>query len=213
MFASSTFPSRRFVNRRPNRQSRRLPKTLTANAPFQVRKNRQLVSTPSHSEGLTIRRAIRINVPTLGTSGANITYQTLLVAFQTELGIGIAAGFNLSFSPEWVNGYSNSVGPCIFAMRVNDEPRTSSATAATNTAYFSASDQSSGAGTSSICAVIPKGATYSIGDNDPLFMRNLTFVNLVSTVDSFGTVDIGGTWTIKSLSGLPALTSLTLGEN
>jgi hypothetical protein len=190
-------------DQRPMRQhERRIPRTLTANAPFLVGKNQQLVSTPSHTDGLTVQRAVRIN-QALTAGDSIVSYQQIFDRFLGELNITLAANGRLAFSPMWVNCYFfGAPGFVSIALRLFDEPRSNvTAGAFVNTPYFEAVDTSSGSGACSIKARVPKGATYTISSDDATNLKALPYLGFGAQTVGQVIVDVGGTWTIKGIAG------------
>lgn len=190
---------------RQNNVVHRLPKTLTANAPFAVATNKQLLSMPSHNAGLTIRRSIRMFFGLSGASKTSITYKALFDEFYKETGIPTIplGGDNprLTVNFEWVNFYcvANSGNWCSF--RFHGYPSVLGTTP-TNAAIFEADDMSSGAGVSSIKMRIPKAAAYSMSNNESgaILALELATFNVAALANVI--VDFGGTWTIKHNSNI-----------
>jgi hypothetical protein len=182
----------------------RLPRSITSNAPFSVGRNKQLVSIPSHADGLTVQRSVRLNMA-VGTPGpnTNVTYADVLARFRGELNITVTADGRISFSPEWVSFYHiASSGFSGAAMRIFDEPRSNTTAGAfVNTPYYEALDSSSLAGVVSIKARIPKAATYTISSDDPANLLALPFLGFGIQTAGQVFIDVGGTWTIKSITG------------
>jgi hypothetical protein len=194
------------ANYRPvqQRTQSRLPRAVTANAPFSIGRNRQLLSVPSHSDGLTIQKPVRFNINVSeATANTNITYDDVFTRFLGEHNIQLAANGRLSFSPMWVSFYM--VGGPVFAsiaVRIFDEPRSNvTAGAFVNTPFFEAVDTSTPSGLCSIRAIVPKAATYSVSADDPANLKALPFVAFGSQTAGQVIVDVGGVFTIKSISG------------
>jgi len=193
-------------NRRKPRSRKshpRLPRILTASVPFSVGKNKQLLSIPSHTDGLTTQRAVRFNLGHAAAGDFIISYANLFTRFSGEMNISVNTNGRISFTPEWVNFYSIG-GPNFssVAVRIFDEPRVGPTTGSyVNTPYYETVDSSSTLGFCSVKARIPKAATYSIGTDDPPNLQALPFIGYGLQVGGQAFVDVGGTWTIKSISG------------
>jgi len=196
-------------NRRPNGRAAnnnnrkiRLPKSITANAPFSIGRNKQLVSIPSHTDGLTVRRAVRFNMGSTGTGNPTITYADVFNRFLAELQITLRPDGRLSFSPEWVSSYLLSDTHNSLKVRLFDEPRSNATAGAfVNSPFYESVDSSTTSGACSIKAIVPKAATYSVSVDDPVNLKALPFIGYGTLQPGQLVVDVGGTWTIKGVLG------------
>lgn len=189
--------TRRNVPRRPPNY-----KSLTANAPFRIR-SPVIPHIPSHSEGLTMTRVIRLSNRAVAVGGTvTHTYQSIFDRFLAELGITAVTGL-LSFNPrsiKWfvVSDVINSVN-----CRAFDEPRSGpTVNTFTNGVYFEATDSAPISGVCDIRAVIPKAASYTINNGDPAVLKALPFVTVIVESVSDVYVDVEATFTIKVAAGI-----------
>jgi len=177
---------------------RRMPKSVTSLVPFQVQRNKQIVSPPSHGTGLTVSRQIRITA----TSGAadtayGVTFNTILDRLYAELAITLLDSARATFTPSYVRMYGLKEGS--YSLKIFDEPRAgTTAGSYNNSPYYDAVDSCIAAGIANISAVVPRAATYSIGSNDQANLLALKFCTVeTSTASCPLVIDIGGTFTIK----------------
>jgi hypothetical protein len=197
--------SRRTPKKHVGKNTHKLPKSLTANAPFRVRKNVQLLSVPSHNTGLTVRRAVRFNIDYNPTQlNVVLTYENVFARFFAELNITLATpNGRLSFSPEWVNFYSLADSYRTASLRIYDEPRAAGVVNTfVNSPFFDATDSSTESGILSLHAIIPKAATYTMSVDDVAPMKNLPFLSMESDEVSRFVIDVGGTFSLKKTGGI-----------
>jgi hypothetical protein len=190
---------------RPDNRGRsnhiRLPKNLTANAPFRVGGNKQLVSIPVHNTGLTIRRAVRQFHTSSDTGDLfSFTYGSLFTGFQAELAMNITANARLSLSPEWINVYLLSDTQNSLIVHIFDEPRGSGSNL-TNSPFYDGRDSATQSGACSIKVIFPKASTYTVSNNDESELLGLPILTTRTLVAGRIIVDVGGTWTLKSIGG------------
>jgi hypothetical protein len=210
------FRGRRNQNRRqpqrsrsgPSRSAASLPnkKELTALVPFQIRRNKQLISISSHGEGLTVTRKIRIQTTLTAAGVSNIVFSDVFARFVLELAITIPASSNATFTPREILvqalGVTGTAGVNTLTVRIYDNPVQSGSGVFANTPYFEAQDSYIQAGIGHVHAIFPKAATYSIGSNDGGGLLGLPLVSATTSTGCTLIFDITGTFTIKQLVGV-----------
>jgi hypothetical protein len=155
-------------------------------APFQIRRNRQLVSIPSHREsGLTFERVYRIAVAT----AANVTSSDLTTAIDQELGVTLSGSHTLTIKE--LSFYSSAPGP--FEVGVFYFTRNGNAVSEASCSF---SDQSSSAGVSTISVIYPLALRpkFTVGATAfPLFSitptptaTNPTFIDVLVYISNAG---------------------------
>jgi len=183
----------------------RLPKSLTAGAPFIIGRNRQMLSVPDHREGLSVHRKIRLTRNPTAGSETIITYRQVLSQFLAELGFAQAGEANSTFSIDKVEVFAvaaSGVTPLQLGIVVNDEPR-AAATAGNfdNNPYFRAIDSSVAQGIAHCACGIPTSARYTIGSHDTANLLALGLVAATTSDACILTFDLTGTFTSSPNAG------------
>jgi len=145
------------------RVGRRREKVQTALTPYSTRRNRQIISVPGHSIGLSINRTVRLNV-TSSTTGGFVTYNAVKITFQQELGILPEVGAFWSFTPQRVALYGMSRDT--YTLGIYNEPHVDIDNLPDgnmiNAILIKAVDSCLDASIATIVLQIPQVATYTI---------------------------------------------------
>jgi len=191
-------------NRAPFRRNA-LPRSITANAPFRVGRNSQIVSVPTHPQGLTTQRKIRIIAqPSTANTNTIVAYADVILRFHQEIGeVTVPNSTRTTFSVTKISVFTTAPTPHQVNVRIFDEPRAgASAGTYANVAFFEADDVSSGSGINCVAAIIPKAAAYTVNSLAPVNALILPLCSAYTTIaQTLIIFDIEATFTMKQTQG------------